>query len=98
MNVTIRLGAGLVEATGQPRLQLALADNATMADLLDCLRGQAIRGLARKVDPKPDLDLRPPRSGGTGGPAAALYGPAWHHPGHSHCGPAPLRRSADRAD
>ena len=40
MNVTIRLGTGLVESTGKPRLQLALAENATVADLLAYLREQ----------------------------------------------------------
>ena len=40
MNVTVRLGAGLVEPAGKPRLQLTLADEATVADLLACLREQ----------------------------------------------------------
>ncbi len=40
MNVRVRLGAGLAPAAGNPRLVVALADNATVADLLTYLRAQ----------------------------------------------------------
>ena len=40
MQVNVRLSAGLALATGAPRLTLALADGATVADLLAHLRLQ----------------------------------------------------------
>ena len=38
MNIHVRLGAGLAPLTGNPRLVVALAEKATVADLLAQLR------------------------------------------------------------
>jgi len=40
MNVSIRVGAGLVLGTGMARLSVTLAEGATGADLLEYLRDQ----------------------------------------------------------
>ena len=40
MNVSVRLSAGLAHSTGNPRLSVNLAKEATIADLLDHLRLQ----------------------------------------------------------
>ncbi len=40
MNVQVRLSAGLAPTVGQARLVVSLAENATVADLLEHLRAQ----------------------------------------------------------
>lgn len=49
MNVRVRLSAGLAQFVGYPRLIVTLAENATVADLLDhlCIRHPS---LAPKID------------------------------------------------
>jgi molybdopterin converting factor small subunit len=49
MNVHVRLSAGLAPAVGNSRLVVTLAENATVADLLDQLRAQH-PALASKMD------------------------------------------------
>ena len=49
MNVQVRLGVGLSQLTGHPRLAITLAEDATVADLLDHLRTQH-PALEQKLD------------------------------------------------
>ncbi len=50
MNVRVRLGAGLTQLVGNSRLDVTLADDATVADLLLHLRAQ-YPALEQKLDP-----------------------------------------------
>ncbi|GIV75757.1 MAG: hypothetical protein KatS3mg050_0151 [Litorilinea sp.] len=49
MDITVRLSAGLAQGIGQPRLQLTLAEAATMADLYAWLRDR-YPDLAPQID------------------------------------------------
>jgi molybdopterin converting factor small subunit len=49
MNVRVRLGAGLAQLAGNPRLVIGLEEDVTVADLLDQLRSE-YPALAQKLD------------------------------------------------
>ena len=49
MNINVRLGGGLAQLIGHPRLTVALPENSTITDLLTHLRAE-YPALAQKLD------------------------------------------------